>query len=300
MERTWRPQADAQGNVKWWFSSPWTIGAEYRAVGSRTVVTYVLYRDNREQSRHATFPLADAATARVAARNGRRRSSMPYEIDDVCRNCRAPISSEHDGTHCARCRRIAADQERTEALQREHYLRTRARESSKNPGRTLPAVVERCTAHVAPKLKGRGKRAALSGAIAICTASAQKRGVLKRGTRTLTAKGKRAERSARRRKGYREDVRAVGALARGARGARESTRNGASRWSLDLRREGRRDFDDYALDATRESAAMDEAMRLVRTFVLGEIREAYLTHLRADGAVLHQWRKVGMDWELHL
>lgn len=290
MERSWKAVGD-----RWWFSSPWSIGAEFRAVGSRTVVTFVLYLNNREQSRHATFPLADAATARVAAKNGRRRSSMPYEIDDVCRNCRAPISSEHDGTRCAACRRLAADQEQNDAMQREHYNRTR--KSSGNPGRTLPAVVERCVAHVAPKLKGRGKRAALSGAIAICTSSAQKRGVLKRGTRTLTAKGKRAERSARRRKGYREDARTVGAL---ARGARKSTRNGGSRWTLDLRREGRRDFDDYALDATRESAAMDEAMRLVRTYALGEVREAYLTHLRADGAVIHQWRKVGIDWEPHL
>ncbi len=85
-----------------------------------------------------------------------------------------------------------------------------------NPKRKLPAVIDRCVAHVAPRLK-RGPRESLSGAIAICTASAQKRGVLKRGTRTLTAKGRTAERSATHRAGYHEDVRAVKRMARKAR-----------------------------------------------------------------------------------
>lgn len=113
-------------------------------------------------------------------------------------------------------RRVASEREAMRVLRAWYAKQTTARP---NPKRTLPAVIDRCVAHVAPRLK-RGPRESLSGAIAICTASAQKRGVLKRGTRTLTAKGQTAERSATHRAGYHTDVRAVKAMARKARLAR--------------------------------------------------------------------------------
>ena len=167
--RKWRPVGDL-----WWFSSPWSIGLEFRPFGSRVIGTHVLYRDGREVSRHNLLGQAMDAVDETEA---------PVTYPDDLRGWRE------------------------------------TRESIRNPGRTLPAVVERCAARVAPRLAKRGPRAALSGAVAICTAQAQKRGVLKKGTRSLTAKGKREERSAVRRKGYKGTTRAVKALAREAREA---------------------------------------------------------------------------------
>jgi hypothetical protein len=167
--RKWRPVGDL-----WWFSSPWSIGLEFRPFGSRVIGTHVLYRDGREVSRHNLLGQAMDAVDEAEA---------PVTYPDDLRGWRE------------------------------------TRESIRNPGRTLPAVVERCAARVAPRLAKRGPRAALSGAVAICTAQAQKRGVLKKGTRSLTAKGKREERSAVRRKGYKSATRAVKALAREAREA---------------------------------------------------------------------------------
>lgn len=88
-----------------------------------------------------------------------------------------------------------------------------------NPGRrTLSATVERCVAHVAPKRVDQlGPRDGLSSAIAICTAQGQRLGRLHAGTRTPTAKGRRDDRNARRRVGFRDDERAVAAMARNAR-----------------------------------------------------------------------------------
>jgi hypothetical protein len=169
MQRTWRQVGD-----RWWFSLPWSIGLELRRVGSRTVGSFVLFRDGREVSRHNLLPQAQGAVAELEA---------PATQPDDLRGWRP------------------------------------TRESVRNPGRTLPAIVDRCVAHVAPRLKDRGPRGALSGAVAICTAQAQKRGALKKGSRSLTARGKREERSATRRKGYKADTRAVKALAREAREA---------------------------------------------------------------------------------
>lgn len=117
-----------------------------------------------------------------------------------------------DGREVSRHKTLIAAQNATEEL-----TGRATRIGYDNPGRRLPAITDRCVAHVAPRLKSRGKRGALSGAIAICTAAAQKRGAMRKGTRTLTAKGRREERSAVRRKGYREDVREVKRLSRAAR-----------------------------------------------------------------------------------
>lgn len=85
---------------------------------------------------------------------------------------------------------------------------------------TTPAVVERCVARVAERLlPERGPRGALSGAYAICTAQAQRRGVLRPSTRALTAAGRAADRSARRRPGLARAERAVARIARDARKA---------------------------------------------------------------------------------
>ena len=86
-----------------------------------------------------------------------------------------------------------------------------------NPAGQLPATVERCVAKVAPRrVDTLGAREGLSSAIAICTAQGQRQGTLRKGTRTPTTRGKAAQRSARRRKGFAEAERAVGRMAREA------------------------------------------------------------------------------------
>lgn len=99
-----------------------------------------------------------------------------------------------------------------------------------NPGRgrTLPATVERCVAHVGPRrVEELGEREGLSSAIAICTAQGQRRGQLHKGTRTPTKKGRRDERNARRRVGFAEDERAVARMAKAAR-KKNGTKHAAS------------------------------------------------------------------------
>lgn len=87
-----------------------------------------------------------------------------------------------------------------------------------NPGRTLPATVERCVAHVGPRrVEELGEREGLSSAIAICTAQGQRTGQLRKGTRTPTKKGRRDQRNARRRVGFAEDERAVERMVKAAR-----------------------------------------------------------------------------------
>ncbi len=96
----------------------------------------------------------------------------------------------------------------------------RLRKENPGRGRTLPATVERCVAHVGPRrVEEFGPREGLSSAIAICTAQGQRRGQLRKGTRKPTKKGRRDQRNARRRVGFAAAERAVARMARAARKA---------------------------------------------------------------------------------
>lgn len=59
----------------WLFSAPYAIGPELKSVGSRTVVDFVLYKNNRVVSRHGSLPSAKAAAEETheAKRNGPRK-----------------------------------------------------------------------------------------------------------------------------------------------------------------------------------------------------------------------------------
>lgn len=99
-----------------------------------------------------------------------------------------------------------------DAAKTEQWIAER-RKPNPGRGRTLPATVERCVAHVGPRrVEELGEREGLSSAIAICTAQGQRTGQLRKGTRTPTKKGSRDARNARRRVGFAEDERAVARL----------------------------------------------------------------------------------------
>jgi hypothetical protein len=94
----------------------------------------------------------------------------------------------------------------------------RLRKENTGRGRTLPATVERCVAHVGPRrVEELGPREGLSSAIAICTAQGQRLGQLHKGTRKPTKKGRRDQRNARRRVGFTAAERAVSRMAKDAR-----------------------------------------------------------------------------------
>ncbi len=319
---SWRETKSGAG-LPWLFSGYWTIGPHVEGTSIRGTKWRLYYNGQLVGGDHKT--LSDAiraanhadrsmneARSRLAAKTIPSTAVREYVDNPIS----VPISDqelrsiangrpyaivEHVGSkkpfeaYCGvrdrdEVGRFATYREAVNALKR-HLSAVR------NPGGTLPAVIDRCVAHVAPKLKRRGPRGSLSGAIAICTSQAQKRGVLKKGTRTLTAKGKREERSAVRRVGYVEDARAVGAM---ARRARKASKNGTE-WHLDVRAVGLRDADHYNLaDVRSETGAKRAAAGALRGYNKADVRSAYLSHVRADGAVIAQWRRVKGRWIANL
>jgi hypothetical protein len=329
---SWRETKSGAG-LPWLFSGYWTIGPHVEGTSIRGTKWRLYYNGQLVGGDHKT--LSDAiraanhadrsmneARSRLAAKTIPSTAVREYVDNPIS----VPISDqelrsiangrpyaivEHVGSkkpfeaYCGvrdrdEVGRFATYREAVNALKR-HLS------SERNPGGTLPAMLDRCVAHVAPKLKRRGPRGSLSGAIAICTASAQKRGVLKKGTRTLTAKGKREERSAVRRAGYAEDTRAVGAM---ARRARKASKNGGGQrlaeWHLDVRSVGAEDAR-YAIaygpkPMSETEAKREAAMILRRLFHDGgrEVRSAYLSRVREDGAVIAQWRRVKGRWIANL
>lgn len=331
---SWK-EAKSGSGLPWLFSGHWTIGPHVEGFSIRGAKWRLYYSGQFVGGEHKT--LSDAIRAANQAERSMRdaRSQIADKtipatmVREYARN---PISIPVSDPEL---RDIAAGRpyaivEHTDAKHRaqpfEAYCGVRGRDevgwfktyrdavnalkrhlsADRNPGGSLPAIVDRCVAHVAPKLKQRGPRGALSGAIAICTASAQKRGAIKRGSRTLTAKGKREERSAVRRAGYGDDVRAVKRM---AREARRSTKNGSTRlgeWHLDVRSAGAKDARHelaYGPSPMSETEAKREAATILRQLYIDggrDIRSAHLSRVRSDGAVIAQWRRVNGRWIANL
>lgn len=77
--------------------------------------------------------------------------------------------------------------------------------------------------------------------------------------------------------------------------------NRSAEWHLDVRAVGLRDADHYNLVGVRgETAAKRAAAGALRGYNKADVRSAYLSHVRADGAVIAQWRRVKGRWIANL